>query len=438
MLTLNTFLRLVSITAPPVLLWVALAPVSAQKSQFNYDESRVPVYRLPDPLLAADGTRIATAADWWARRRPEIVKSFEEQVYGRAPGRPERMTFQVRSVDRQALDGQAIRKQVAIHIPGKKDGPLELLIYLPGKASKPVPVFLGLNFGGNHSIQDDPEILLSKQWMRSNKGRGVVNNRATEASRGTAASRWPVRQIVDRGFAVATIYCGDIDPDFHDEFQNGVHPAFYRSGQTRPAAGEWGTIAAWAWGLSRGLDYFESDPDIDHQHTAVMGHSRLGKTALWAGAIDQRFALVVSNNSGCGGAALSRRRFGETVKRINTSFPHWFNANFKKYNDQEDQLPVDQHELVALIAPRPVLICSARQDRWADPRGEYLSGLAADSVYRLLGTDGVGARSMPAVNQAPRGTIGYRIRPGKHDVTAADWDAYLDFAHRHFGTQKQK
>ena len=435
---LNSFLRLVSITATTCLLLLAPDTVSAQKSQFNYDERRVPVYRLPDPLLDSDGTRITTATAWWEQRRPELVKLFEEHVYGRAPGRPEGMRFEVRSIDRQALDGRAVRKQVAIHIPGKKDGPLELLIYLPSKASKPVPAFLGLNFGGNHSIHDDPQILLSTRWMRPNKGRGVVNNRATEASRGTAASRWPVRRIVDRGFAVGTIYCGDIDPDFHDEFQNGVHPAFYRSGQTRPAADEWGTIAAWAWGLSRGLDYFAADPDIDQQHTAVMGHSRLGKTALWAGAIDQRFALVVSNNSGCGGAALSRRRFGETVKRINTSFPHWFNANFKKYNDHEDQLPVDQHELVALIAPRPVLICSARQDRWADPRGEYLAGLGADSVYRLLGTDGVGARSMPAVNQEPRGTVGYRIRPGKHDVTTADWEAYMDFAGRHFATPKRE
>ena len=414
-------------------VWSLQPQAYAQKSQFNYDERRVPTYRLPDPLIAADGTRISSAAEWRKRRRPELVKLFEEHVYGRAPGRPQDMTFTVRSVDREALDGHATRKQVAIHIPGKKDGPLELLIYLPNGVSSPVPAFLGLNFGGNHSIQNDPQILLSKQWMRDKKGTGVVKNRATEASRGSAASRWPVKQVLERGFAVATIYCGDIDPDFHDEFQNGVHPAFYRAGQKRPDAGQWGTIAAWAWGLSRGLDYMETDDAIDHEHVAVMGHSRLGKTALWAGAIDQRFALVVSNNSGCGGAALSRRRFGETVKRINTSFPHWFNTNFKAYNDREDQLPVDQHELIALIAPRPVLICSAQEDRWADPRGEYLAGRGADSVYRLLGTDGVGAHSMPGLNQVPLGTIGYRIRPGKHDVTAADWTAYVTFAKRHFG-----
>jgi len=413
------------------MLALALA-VQAASAQTIYDEAKVPKYTLPDPLTAVDGTKVTDAKAWRARRA-EIYDIFATQMYGKMPAAPKALAFKVTSKSVAALEGKAMRREVtATFLPGGKGPAMTILIYLPASAKGPVPLFVGMNFQGNHTISTDPGITITKSWV-SGRRAGVVNNRAGEKSRGAAKSRWPVEQILARGYGLATIYYGDIDPDYHDKFANGVHPLFYRKGQTAPAPDEWGSISAWAWGLSRAMDYFQTAGDVDPKRVAVMGHSRLGKTSVWAGASDERFALVISNNSGCGGAALSKRCFGETVGRINKSFPHWFCGNFKQYSNNESALPFDQHMLIALMAPRPVLVCSAKEDRWADPRGEFLAAKGAHEVYRLLGRDGLTATKMPAPGKPVLSRIGYSIREGKHNVLPSDWKVYMDFADKHMG-----
>jgi hypothetical protein len=408
----------------------ALPAALAQPPGFNYDEAKVPKYTLPDPLTMADGTPVKDAAMWRKQRRPEILGLFAEQVYGQTPKTRLKLRTEVLEIAKGAHGGLATRKQVRVWFGSAADAPfMDLLIYLPTAAKGKVPAFLGLNFGGNHTVQPDSEIRVTKSWVSSKANQF----QASEKDRGAGASRWPVDMILKRGYAVVTAYYGDIDPDFDDGFKNGVQPLFYKPGQTKPEANEWGSLGAWAWGLSRAMDVLEKEKEIDASKVVLHGHSRLGKATLWAGAQDERFAIVISNDSGEGGAALARRKFGETTARINTSFPHWFDGNFKQYNDKEDSLPVDQHMLLALIAPRPLYVNSALEDAWADPKGEFLGALAADPVYRLLGMPGLLIKEHPAVEKPSLdGTIGYHVRSGKHDVTDYDWTQWMNFADRHF------
>jgi hypothetical protein len=417
-------------TANFALLFLLSPSLLAQP--FNYDESKVPKYTLPNPLVMANGAPVKTVKDWETKRRPEILELFKKEMYGRAPGKPSKLSFFILEHHKNVLGGKADRKQVEVRFAGTRQGPrMTMLIYLPAKSKGPVPAFLTLNFRGNHTIADDPAIRLPHSWVRGKVKGETENNRATDKGRGVAKSRWAVEKILARSYALATIYYGDIDPDFDDGWKNGVHALY-----PKPKPDEWGSIATWAWGLSRALDYLETDREIDHARVVVMGHSRLGKTSLWAGAADSRFAMVISNNSGCGGAALSRRAFGETVQRINTSFPHWFCDNFVKYNAHENACPVDQHQLIALMAPRPVYIASAADDRWADPRGEFLSGKHASPVFKLYGLAGLPAKKQPALNTPSVGSVGYHVRRGRHDVTDYDWEQYLKFADKHLKAKK--
>jgi pimeloyl-ACP methyl ester carboxylesterase len=387
-----------------------------QLAQVNYDESKVGAYTLPNPLILQNGDPVRTSADWETKRRPEILKLFETNMYGRVPVVAQHAfaNHDVVEEDRHALGGKAIRKQVLIKLPHQQ---FTILLYLP-QSSKPVPVFLALNFTGNHTILPDPAIELADVWDPKTK----THRLASPESRGSS-TQWQVEKLLARGYGLATVYYQDIEPDFEGGIEYGI-----RAPYPRPTADEWGSIAAWALGLTRAMDYLTTDYDVDSKRVILMGHSRLGKTALWAAANDPRFAIVIAAGSGEGGAALSRRDFGETIELLNKNFPYWTCANYKKYSNHADRLPFDQHELLALIAPRPLYLAAAEDDKWADPQGEFLSAKAAGPVYELFGKQGLEGDNLPPLEKPVMNTIGFHIRRGKHEVTAYDWDQFLNFA----------
>lgn len=385
-----------------------------------------------NPLHPAAGLEITTA-EQWAEQRPALLEYFSREMYGRSPDRPKQMHWEVFDRDPNALNGKATRLQIAVFPGGGPEPRIDLLIYVPNAVEGPVPVFLGLNFWGNHAIHSDAGIRLTEAWLESNGGSyvdlsGVRDNRATEATRGINASQWPVEEILSRGYALATVYREEVASDREPYFATGVHPLFP---ELQKGEDNFGTIAAWAWFLSRALDVIASEESLDAKRVAVFGWSRLGKAALWAGATDERIALTIAIQSGAGGAKLFHRGVGEDIRRLNTVFPHWFARNFRAYIDKDISLQFDQHFVLSLIAPRPLYISSAEEDTHADPEGEFLAAKAAEPVYRLLGAEGLPAEEWPPVGKPVHGGIGYHIRPGDHHVTSYDWQQFLAFADQH-------
>ena len=386
-----------------------------------YQEELVLPYTVPDPLKCFDGQLVTTPHEWFAKRRPELLGWFTEHFYGPLPPRPDQTTYEVIEEDANALEGNAIRRQIRLNfaMTNGRTHSATMLMYLPKNATGRVPAFLGLNFKGNHSTINEEAVL--------------VNPRTADVPRGDAqqSARWPHADVVQRGYASVTCCYHDFFPDRTDGWGESIWALFDDGLKgfdgTHP---KYGAISAWAWGLSRLLDCLETIPEVDATRVTVHGHSRLGKTALWAGANDQRFRMVVSNDSGCGGAALSRRWYGETFLVMFNVFTHWCPAPVRQFIVREPEMPVDQHELIALAAPRPIAVASATEDQWADPKGEFLSAYYAGPVYQLLGHFEVLNRDMPKPGECVSGDVSYHYRIGKHDQIAFDWNHYLDLADR--------
>jgi dienelactone hydrolase len=380
----------------------------------------------PDPLVMLDGSPVASKKAWGKKRRPELMALFQHYMYGWLPPRV-KVAGKTTYTDPHFFDGKATLKLVTIKIGPDPAPEVHLLIVTPNQRTRRAPLFLGMNFSGNHTLVDDTNIPLPDGWMPANLPHiETVNNHATEAGRGREKDTWSLEQSIDRGYAVATYYCGDVEQD-RTNAVDGVRELIHAP----RLADDWGTIAAWAWGMERVVDYLERERDIDPKRIALVGHSRFGKAVILAGALDKRVAMIVPLQSGCGGTAPSRGVTGESVKQINDRFPEWFCGVFKEFNGQPERLPFDQNCLIALCAPRPVLLGAAAQDTWTNPAGAFAMLQAAGAAYRLCGAEGLAAAHPPEINQLIDSNLGYFIRPGKHSMTRGDWKFFLDFADKH-------
>lgn len=385
-----------------------ISRLSKNQKEFNYVEENVPSYTLPDVLLTLKNQKITNQKDWFKLRRPEVLELFTQEVYGRVPKSSYQTTMKVVKEDPHAMNGAATLKLIDVILTANnKSLTIHLGLFVPNKVPKPVPAFL----------------LICNRPPAEN----------IDFTREKKSEFWPAEEVIARGYAVAAFYNGDVDPDKHDNFLNGIHGML----DTQRTSDSWGTLAAWAWGASRCMDYLVTDKDIASDKVAVAGHSRGGKTALWAGATDKRFAMIISNEAGCGGSSLSRRRYGETVDRINKAFPHWFCENYKKYSHKEDQLPIDQHMLMSLIAPRALYVASASDDLWGDPRGQYLALYHSLPVYQLFDSSTQLAQAMPPLNTpVTSGNVAYHVRSGDHNLTLKDWNFFMDHADAVFKNNK--
>jgi len=387
-----------------ILAFFTLIKIQAQ----NYDESKVPEYTLPDVLKTSAGTMIKDKSSWEKKRRSEVLQLFEDHVYGQMPVSYDSLKSEIINEAKGAMNGKSHLKEVKIVVwKNNKKAAIDLVLFIPDHVKKPSPVFL------------------------------LINNRDknnTDATRITKSEFWPAEMLIDSGYAIAAFHVSDAAPDNKEHYADVVLQLYPEQLTTNNGMK---AIGAWAWAARRVMDYLVTDKELDPKKIALAGHSRGGKAALWAGAEDQRFAMVFSNCSGNTGAALSRRKFGETVKVINTKFPHWFADNYKKYNDNEAALPVDQHMLICLIAPRPVYVTSASKDVWADPKGSYLSLKNAEKVYALYKKPSALTAAPPAINDPIiYSSLGYHNREGIHNLTAYDWENFIRFANYHYYHKK--
>lgn len=423
----------IKIMFPLLLLMLSAVLVSGQPQDtvagipVNYDELKTGSYILPDPLILQNGEKVTDAETWFEKRRPEILHLYETEQFGKCPERPSR-DFTVFEPGTPVLDGKALRKQVTLYFTEDttSDYKADLLLYLPAYVQKPVPVFLMINFLPNSLAINDPLIKEGSMWNRDGE--------RIPASEGRSWGYFDVEKFISQGIGVATIYYGDIEPDFAKGIQHGIRGHYLKDDEKWPAPDEWGTISAWAWGLSYVMDYFEKDPLVDEKKVALHGVSRLGKTVLWTGARDQRFGMILASCSGEGGAALSMRNYGETIGHMiaPTRYFYQFCGNRAKYGDAPQSSPIDAHMLIALIAPRPLLLQTGDNDGWSDPKGEFLAAVAAEPVYNLLGKTALKTEKMPLPGVPVLNDLGYFMHSGGHGTVPEDFDIYLQFMKKHF------